>query len=72
MWSETSVLINKPESTGWKHCNDFKGFIGYSNDMDNICKTIDKCIPIEKQKKLIVFDDVIADILNKKTILIQS
>ena len=72
MWSETSVLINKPESTGWKHCNDFKAFIGYSNDMDNICKTIDKSIPIEKQKKLIVFDDVIADILNKKTILIQS
>ena len=72
MWSETSVLINKPESTGWKHCNDFKAFIEYSNDMDNICKNIDKCIPIEKKKKLIVFDDVIADILNKKTILIQS
>ena len=34
--------------------------------MDNICKNIDKCIPIETQKNLIVFDDVIADILNKK------
>ena len=66
MWSETSVLINKPESTGWKHCNDFKPFNEYSNDIDNICKNIDKCIAIEKQKKLIVFDDVIADILNKK------
>ena len=34
--------------------------------MDNIYKNIDKYIPIEKQKMLIVFDDVIADILNNK------
>ena len=59
-------MINKPESTGWKHFNDFKAFIEYSNDMDNIYKNIDKYIPIEKQKMLIVFDDVIADILNNK------
>ena len=30
------LLINKRESTGLKYLNDQKGFIKYSNDMDDI------------------------------------
>ena len=33
-------LINKTESTGLKHFNDFKAFIGYSNNMNDIYKNI--------------------------------
>ena len=29
-------LINKTESTGLKHFNDFKAFIEYSNDMHDV------------------------------------
>ena len=34
-------LINKRESTGLKHFNDFKAFIEYSNDVDDIYKNIE-------------------------------
>ena len=34
-------LINKRESTGLRHFNDSKPFIGYSNDMDDIYKNIE-------------------------------
>ena len=52
------MLIIKREST----C-----FIEYSNDMNDIHKDIKEYNPNKKQKILIVFDDVIADMLiNKK------
>ena len=59
-------LINKRESTGLKHFNDFEAFIEYSNDMDDIYKNIEEYNPNKKRKILIVFDDMIADILSKK------
>ena len=34
--------------------------------MNDIYKNIDECTPNKKQKKLIVFDDMIADILSNK------
>ena len=66
-------LIDKRESTGLKHFNDSKAFIEYSNDMDDIYKNIEEYNPNKKQETLIVFDDMIADMLsNKKLNLIVT
>ena len=51
------LLINKRESTGLKHLNDFKAFIEYSNDIDDIYKSNEEYNPKKKRKILIVFDD---------------
>ena len=62
------LLINKRENTGLKYLNDSKAFIEFSNDMDDIYKNIEEYNPNKKRKKLIVFNNIIADILsNKKT-----
>ena len=60
------LLIYKRESTGLNHFNDFKAFTEYSNDMDDIYKNIDEYSPNKKRKILIVFDDIIADMLSNK------
>ena len=60
------LLINKRESTGLKYFNDPKTFIEYLNDMDDIYKIIEEYNPNKKGKILIVFDDMIADMLSKK------
>ena len=59
-------LINKRESTGLKHFNDPKAFIEYSNDMHDVYKNIDDYNPDKENKILIVFDDMIADMINNK------
>ena len=59
-------LINKQESTGLKHFNDSKAFTEYPNDMDDSYKNIEEYNSNKKRKILIVFDDMIADILNNK------
>ena len=62
------LLINKGESTGLKHLNDSKGFIEYSNDMDDIYKNIEEYNSNKKRKIIIVLHNMIADMLsNKKT-----
>ena len=60
------LLINKTESTGLKHLNDSKAFIEYSNDMDDIYTNIEEHNPDKKRKILIVFDNMIADLLSNK------
>ena len=59
-------LIKKRESIGLKHFNDPKAFIEYSNDMQDVHKKIKEYNIGKKHKILIVFDDVIADIINNK------
>ena len=59
-------LINKRESTNLKCFNDSKAFIGYSNDMDDIYKNIGEYNLNKKRKVLIVFDDMIFDMLSNK------
>ena len=59
-------LINKREKVGLDHFDDPKAFIEYSNDMQDVHKNIDDYNPRKKRKVLIVFDDVIADIINNK------
>ena len=49
-----------------KHFNDSKAFIEYSNDMDNIYKKAEEYNSNKKHKILIVFDDIIADMLSNK------
>ena len=60
------MLINKRESTSLKYFNDSKAFIKYSNDLDDIYKNIEKYNSNKKRKILIVFDDIIADMLTNK------
>ena len=57
-------LINKREKVGLNHFNDPKAFIEYSNDMQDVHKNIEDYNPIKKRKVLIVFDDMIADMIN--------
>ena len=59
-------LINKRESIGVKHFNDPKAFIEYSNDMNDVHKNIDHYNPDKENKILIVFDDMITDMINNK------
>ena len=58
-------LINKRESVGLKHFNDPKAFIEYSNDMYDVYKNINNYNP-DKENKILVFDDMIADMINNK------
>ena len=54
------------ESTGLKYVNDSNDFVECSNDMDDIYKNIEDYNPNQKRKILIIFDDVIADMLSNK------
>ena len=57
-------LINKHEKVGLDHFDDPKAFMEYSNDMQDVYKNIEDYNPIKKRKVLIVFDDMIADMIN--------
>ena len=59
-------MINKRESIGIKHFNDPKAFIEYSNDMHDVYNNINDYNPDKENKILIIFDDVIADMINNK------
>ena len=59
-------LINKREKVGLDHLKDPKAFMEYSDDMQYIHKNIEDYNPGEKSKILIVFDDMIADMINNK------
>ena len=59
-------LINKREKVGLDHFHDPKAFMEYSNDMQDVYKNIEDYNPIKKSKVLIVFDDMIADMINNK------
>ena len=58
-------LINKHEKVGLDHFNDPKAF-EYANDMQDVYKNIEDYNPINKRKVLIIFDDMIADMINNK------
>ena len=60
--------IKKREDVGTKHLNDPETFIEYYNTMDDVYKDIDECNPSRERKVLIVFDNMIADIMTNKKI----
>ena len=64
MKKKYQYLINKREKVGLNHFNDPKAFIEYSNDMQDVYKNIEDYNPIKKRKVLIIFDDMIADMIN--------
>ena len=57
-------LINICKKVGLKRLNDPKAFIEYSNDMNDVDKNINYYNHNKENKILIVFDDMIADMLN--------
>ena len=59
-------LIKKREDVGIKHLNDQSAFIEHSNTMDDIYDNINDYNPTRKKKILIVFDDTIPILTNKK------
>ena len=59
-------LIRNRENAGIKHLNDSKAFIEYSNTMDDDYENIDNYNLKRNRKILIVFDDMIADIMTNK------
>ena len=59
-------LIKKREDAGIKYLNDSNVFIDCSNTMDDVYENINDYNPIRKRKILIVFDDMIADIMTNK------
>ena len=59
-------LINKREKVGLDHFKDPKAFMEYSNDIEDVYKSIENYNPGKKRKILIVFDDMIADMINNK------
>ena len=59
-------LIEKRENAGIENYNDPTAFIEYSNTMDDVFSNIDDCNPKRKRKILILFDDMIADIMTNK------
>ena len=59
-------LINKREKVGLNHYDDPKAFIEYLNDMQDVYKNIEDYNPRKNHKVFIVFDDMIADMINNK------
>ena len=64
--SKYHYLINKRGGVGINHFNDPKAFIEYSNDMHDVAKNIDEYNRCRENKILIVFDDMIADMIHNK------
>ena len=50
------------------HFDDHKAFIEYSNDMQDVYKNTEDYNPGKKRKVLIIFDDMIADMINNKKV----
>ena len=60
-------LIRNCENVGIEHLNDSKAFIECSNTMNDVYENIDNYNLNKRRKILIVFDDMIVDIMaNKK------
>ena len=64
MKKKYQYLIKKREKLGLNHFNDPKAFMEYSNDMQDVYENIEDYNPIKKRKVLIIFDDMIADMIN--------
>ena len=61
-------LSNKRENAEINRFNDPKAFIEYSNDMHDVSKNIDDCNLDKENKTLIVFDDMIGDVIYNKNL----
>ena len=60
------VLIKKREDAGIKHLNDPNSFIECSNTLDDVYENVHDYNLNRKRKILIIFDDMIANIMTNK------
>ena len=60
------LLVKECENAGIKNLNDPNAFIEYSNTMDDVHNNIDDYKAKRKRKTLIVFDDMVVDIMTNK------
>ena len=67
MKQNIKFCLKKRQSAGLEHFNDSEAFIEYSHDMDDIYKNIEEDNPNKKRKIIIVFDNMIPDMLINKT-----
>ena len=63
---EGKYLTNKREKVELDYFDDPKAFMEYSNDKQDFFKNIEDHNPKQKRKVLIVFNDMIADMINNK------
>ena len=59
-------LLNKRKDVAINHLNEPKAFIEYLNEIHHVYKNIDDYNPDKENKILIVFDDMIADMIQNK------
>ena len=59
-------LIKNRETAGIKHLNDSKAFIECSNTMNDVYENIDNYNLNRRRKILIIFDDMILDVMTNK------
>ena len=59
-------LVKICEKVGIDHHNDPRAYIGYSNNMRDVYKNINYWNPGKENKILIVFDDIIVDMIHNK------
>ena len=64
--SKDQHSINIREEVGLKSFNDPNDFTEYSNDIQDVYKNIDEYDIDQERKILIVFDEMIADMINDK------
>ena len=64
-YKKYQYLINKREKVELDHFNDPRAFIEYSNHMQDVYKNIED-YNLGKKRKIIFFDDMIADMINNK------
>ena len=64
--SKYQYLINKRGKVGLEHFKDPKAFMEHSNDMEDVYKNIGNYNPEKKRKILILFNDMIADMINNE------
>ena len=66
------ILIKKCKDAGIKHLNDLNAFIKCSNTMDDVYENINDYNSSRKTKILIVFDDMIANVMTNKKFAIMK
>ena len=59
-------LIKKIENSGINHLNDLNAFMECSNTLDDVYENINYYNLSRRRKILIVFDNIIADIMTNK------
>ena len=64
--SKYQYLVNKKEGVDINHFKGPKTFTEYSNGMHDVYKNIDEYNPYKENKILIVFDDIVADMIHNK------